>query len=188
MEVEPNITAAVRSKASLVCFSGDKLFGSTQAGIILGDSESIERLHRNPMYRTFRLDKLSIAVLQETTLAYLKKNDLESLPLWRQISTPVQNLKSRATAIKNALARTSLQIEVTKSKSTPGGGSLPGGALDSVALAITTPIKANHYAKRLLVANPPLVGYIDSERFMIDLRTIDPSQDADVIRILSESA
>jgi L-seryl-tRNA(Ser) seleniumtransferase len=188
MEPEPNITAANRAGASVVCFSGDKFLGSVQAGIVLGSSAILEKLHKNPIYRVLRLDKLSIAMLEETAFAYLKKEETGLLPLWRYIALPATELRQRAERIKDSLAGNGLEIEIRNTFATPGGGSLPGGTLASIALAITPRNKITAFASQLLQATPPLIGYIDQERLFIDLRTVDEVQDDLVIRILTEAA
>ncbi|TFH62232.1 MAG: L-seryl-tRNA(Sec) selenium transferase, partial [Candidatus Zixiibacteriota bacterium] len=188
MEPEPNITAAKRSGASVVCFSGDKFLGSVQAGIVLGSASLLEKLHKNPIYRVLRLDKLSIAMLEETAFAYLKKEETGLLPLWRYITLPVSELRRRAERIRDSLAGSGLEIEIRDTFATPGGGSLPGGTLASVALAVVPKGKITAFASQLLLASPPLIGYIDQERFLIDLRTVDEAQDDLVIRILTEAA
>ncbi|MCX6831619.1 MAG: L-seryl-tRNA(Sec) selenium transferase [candidate division Zixibacteria bacterium] len=188
MEPEPNITAAKRSGASVVCFSGDKFLGSVQAGIVLGSASLLDKLHKNPIYRVLRLDKLSIAMLEETTFAYLKKEETGLLPLWRYITLPVSELRRRAERIKDSLAGSGLEVGICDTFATPGGGSLPGGTLASVAIAVVPKNKITAFASQLLQATPPLIGYIDQERFFIDLRTVDEAQDDLVIRILTEAA
>lgn len=188
MEAEPNITAAIRSESSLVCFSGDKLLGSVQAGIIAGKSELLDKLHHNPIYRVLRLDKLSIAILEETVFSYLRKDETELLPLWNYITLPVSQLRERALRIMESLSSSGLDVSVLDTQSTPGGGSLPGGTLASVALAIAPKGKVSAFAGRLLQATPPLIGYIEQDRLFIDLRTVDKKLDEQVIRILTEAA
>ncbi len=188
MEAEPNITTALRSRSTLVCFSADKLLGSTQAGIVIGDEQHTAELHANPIYRTLRLDKVTMALLEECALAYLRKEDATLLPLWRQIRTPVSELRARADAISQDLSRRGVKISVRESQATPGGGSLPGGAIDSIALVLSPTVKPNELTRILLDANPPLVGYIDKQQFYIDLRTIDPSEDRELIAILTNIA
>jgi L-seryl-tRNA(Ser) seleniumtransferase len=188
MEPEPNITSAVRSGASISCFSGDKLLGSVQAGIVVGNSPALERLHKNPIYRALRLDKISIAMLEETAFAYLRKEDARVLPLWKYVAIPPERLRERAAKIIERLRPSGLQIEIRDTVATPGGGSLPGGSLASVAVALRPPEKTSKFASRLLQASPPLIGYLDREELFIDLRTVAESQDELIIRILTEAA
>jgi L-seryl-tRNA(Ser) seleniumtransferase len=127
-------------------------------------------------------------MLEETAFAYLKKEEAGLLPLWRYVTLPVSELRQRAERIRNSLASSGLEIEICDTFATPGGGSLPGGTLASVALAIVPRNKITAFAGQLLKATPPLIGYIDQERFFIDLRTVDEAQDGLVIRILAEAA
>lgn len=186
MEAEPNITAALRSGVDLVCFSGDKLLGAVQAGVILGSRELIAKMNRNSMYRALRPDKLTLALFEEVAFAYLKKQDSELLPLWQMIDTPIAALKKRAVAMMRELSHTKLEVRVTDSTATPGGGSLPGGTLKSIALAIKPQEKVSNFSRRLLDSTPPLIGHIEQERLLLDMRTIFPHEDRDVIRILRE--
>ncbi len=187
MESEPNITEALRSGADIVCFSGDKLLAAAQGGIILGKAELIAKMNRNPIYRALRPDKLTIALLEEAAFAYLKKEETGLLPLWQMITRPTADLKRRATVIRKVLADTSLEIEVVNSQSTPGGGSLPGGKLKSIALAIQSKEKPAKFARLLLEAEPPLIGYIENEKLHLDMRTIFDNEDEVVMRILREA-
>lgn len=187
MEAEPNIIAGLRSGADLVCFSGDKLLAAAQAGIVLGSKDLIGKMNRNPIYRALRPDKLTIALLEEAVFAYLKKEDQELLPLWNMIVLSNTGLKRRATAIRKALADTALEIGIKDSQATPGGGSLPGGKLASVALAIKPRTKPSGFVRMLLDADPPLIGYLEAEQLHLDLRTIAESEDEVVVRILREA-
>lgn len=185
MEAEPNITTALRSKSTLVCFSADKLLGSTQAGIIIGAEKYTTELHANPIYRALRLDKVTMALLEETAFAYLRKEESTLLPLWRQIGTPVSELHKRAQAIVQILSECGVPVSIRSSEATPGGGSLPGGAIESVAIVLKPRVKPTELTRMLLDATPPLVGYFEKQEFNIDLRTIDPSEDEELISILA---
>ncbi len=188
MEAEPNITAAWRSKATLVCFSADKLLGSTQAGIIIGEEKHTSELHSNPIYRALRLDKVTMALLEESSFAYLRKEDATLLPLWRQIRTTVEDLRARADVIASRLSEIGVRVSIRESQATPGGGSLPGGAIKSIALVLKPTVKPTELTRKLLDSAPPLVGYFEKQEFYIDLRTIDPSEDRELIAILSKIA
>lgn len=188
MEPEPTITAAVRSKSSVVCFSGDKLFAGTQAGIIIGGSRHIEALHKNPVCRALRLDKLTLTLLEEVALAYLKKEEITLLPLWRYIATPLADLQSRAEKIRAATSSDRLSVSIVSSRATPGGGSLPGGKLDSVALVAAAQFKATSLQRQLLNFDPPVIGYIADDKLHLDLRAVDPAEDADLIAALKHLA
>ncbi len=188
MEAEPTIQSAIGSGSTLTCFSGDKLLGGTQAGIILGDREGVSALHRNPLYRTLRLDKLTLALLEEVALVYLRGEQSEVLPLWRAIATDVADLRGRAGRIAGAIDAVKLGVSIKASTATPGGGSLPGGTLNSIALVLKPPVRMSRLQRLLLDATPPLIGYINNDEFFLDLRTIDPAEDKDVIAILQQIA
>lgn len=185
MAAEPTVRTALKSSSQLVCFSGDKLMGGTQAGIILGASTHIEELHSNPVYRAFRLDKLTLALLEEIALTYLRGEETMLLPLWRCIATSLDDLQARAAAIAAGVDRDRLGVKIEASVATPGGGALPGGSLESVAISLQPKLKPTRLQKMLLDANPPLIGHIEEERLLLDLRTIDPAEDGEVIAILN---
>ena len=187
MEPEPNITAALRSQSSLVCFSADKLFASTQAGIVIGKPELTEELHQNPIYRALRLDKVTMTLLEESALSYLRKDDAALLPLWRQIRTSVAELRERAHAINTTLRESGIVAVAADTVATPGGGSLPGGELPSMAIVLKPTISAAEFSRKLLDAATPLIGYIKKDEFYLDLRTVDPAEDAELIRILLDN-
>jgi L-seryl-tRNA(Ser) seleniumtransferase len=158
-----------------------------QAGILIGKAELIAKMNRNPMYRALRPDKIALAMAEETVFAYLKKREMELLPLWQKLTLPLQVLEKRAAQIRDALGDTNLKINIVKSEATPGGGSMPGGSLESIALEIRPDDKLNSFNRRLLDSEPPLIGYIENDRLMLDLRSIDESEDDEVIRILREA-
>ena len=187
MEAEPNITAALRSQSSLVCFSADKLFASTQAGIVIGKLELTEELHQNPICRALRLDKVTMTLLEESALSYLRKDDAALLPLWRQIRTTVAELRERANAINTTLRESGIVAVAADSVATPGGGSLPGGELPSMAIVLKPTISAAEFSRKLLDAATPVIGYIKKQEFYLDLRTVDPAEDAEMIRILLDN-
>ncbi|MGQ9677645.1 MAG: L-seryl-tRNA(Sec) selenium transferase, partial [Chloroflexota bacterium] len=126
MAHEPTPQESVRGGAGLVCFSGDKLLGGPQAGIIVGRKDLVEHLRRHPLARAVRIDKLTLAGLQVTLNHYLRGEALEKVPVWKMISAPLSELERRAAAWAGALAGTKLVTEVVDSQSTVGGGSLPG--------------------------------------------------------------
>lgn len=184
MEPEPNITSSLRTRSSLVCFSGDKLLGSSQAGIVIGKHDLITQLHDNPIYRALRLDKLTLAVLEETAFAYLRKESHTVLPLWKEITTPLSELENRASVIKNQLEKSGINAEVRRSIATPGGGSLPGGSLESIAVILKPSGKIVQLNQALLESTPPIIGYVEKNEYFIDLRTVDPREDSELTSVL----
>ncbi len=185
MEAEPTIYGAMKSGCQLACFSGDKLLGGTQAGIVVGQKALIEQLHRNPLYRVVRLDKLTLTVLEEVILTYLRQDGEKSLALWKYMATPAGELLRRAEAMLERIDAAKLNAMIAPSKATPGGGSLPGGTIDSIAISLRPSLKMSKLQRLLLDAEPPLVGYVAEDRYYVDLRAIDPDEDEEVVALLN---
>ncbi|MBI4463482.1 MAG: L-seryl-tRNA(Sec) selenium transferase, partial [Acidobacteria bacterium] len=165
---------------SLVSFSGDKLLGGPQAGILAGKKELVGRIRRNPLFRALRVDKLTYAVLETTLRAYLQER-LERLPTLRMISMTAQEVEERARGVLSACAaagRGGLQMELTDGESVIGGGSAPGWTLPTRLLSLR---HATHSASaleaRLLAYRPPIVARVESNRVLLDLRTVLPEQE-----------
>lgn len=183
MAHEPTPQESVRAGAGLVCFSGDKLLGGPQAGIVVGRKDLVEHLRRHPLARAVRIDKSTLAGLQVTLNHYLRGEALEKVPVWRMISAPLPELERRATAWAEALAGAKLVAEVVDSQSTVGGGSLPGETLPTRALAVRPSPdwqdapSLDELAARLRRGKVPVVGRIERDRLLLDPRTVLPGQD-----------
>jgi len=167
---EPVASQVVADGADLVIFSGDKLLGGPQAGILVGDAELVERCRRHPLARALRLDKLRMAAL-EATLASYERDVLEELPAWAMASVPVEELQARA----ERLADPAAGIAVVATEAVLGGGSTPGNRLASVGLAVDG--DAEQLAAALRGGDPPVVGRIVEDRLVLDLRSVPASQD-----------
>src|SRR5262245_25810658 len=126
---EPMVGESVAAGADVVCFSGDKLLGGPQAGILVGKRETIDRLKRHPLARAVRLDKASIAGLEATLRHYARGEATQAVPVWRMIALTVEQIASRAEAWRGALAEAGIAAEVVAGESAIGGGSLPGETL-----------------------------------------------------------
>ncbi|MBI4322359.1 MAG: L-seryl-tRNA(Sec) selenium transferase [Chloroflexi bacterium] len=183
---EPTVQESVSAGAALVCFSGDKLLGGPQAGIIVGKREWVERLRKHPLARAVRLDKASIAGLQVTLLHYLRGEALAKIPVWRMISMPVEELAERADRWRGHLAGLPVEMEIVGGESTVGGGSLPGEALPTRLLAIaprqggdrrSQTAAAGAIAARLRRGSPAVVGRVERGRLLVDPRTVLPEQE-----------
>ncbi len=161
---EPSIFKILADKPSLISFSGDKLFGSVQAGIILGKKELISRLKRNQILRMFRVDKLTIALLERTLLAY-RKAEYEKIATLRILNESIEKLKLRAKRLEAMLA---LESEVRESKTYVGGGTMPGKTIPTVILALKGDAKEleRHFRARRII------GRIEREHFVLDMRTV----------------
>ena len=146
---EPMVQESLAAGADLVCFSGDKLLGGPQAGIIVGRAELVMRLKKHPLARAIRADKLCLAALSATLLHYLKDEAEREIPIWRMIAAPAEAVRQRAQAWQAALG----QGEVLPSQSTVGGGSLPGETLPTFVLALTVP-HPNRFLARLREPHP----------------------------------
>ncbi|MCX2726446.1 L-seryl-tRNA(Sec) selenium transferase [Thermomicrobium sp. 4228-Ro] len=180
---EPTVQEAIAAGADLVCFSGDKLLGGPQAGLIVGRRSLIERLERHPLARAIRADKTALAGLATTLRHYVRGEAMEKIPVWRMIAAPVAALEERCRNWAAELAA-SVDCSVVATEATVGGGSLPGETLPSVALAIpAVSLQARYglgleeFARRLRLGRPPVIGRVEDERLMLDARTVLPEQD-----------
>jgi L-seryl-tRNA(Ser) seleniumtransferase len=164
---EPMVQDAVQEGADLVCFSGDKLLGGPQAGIIVGKREFILKLKKHPLARAARIDKLCLAALATTLLAYLKGKWETDIPLWRMVSMPVEEIHFRAVQWKNTLG----VGEVIEGESAIGGGSLPQETLPTFLFALDVR-QPNHFLLLLRESNPPVIARIQDGKVVFDPRTV----------------
>ncbi|MGB2697755.1 MAG: L-seryl-tRNA(Sec) selenium transferase [Candidatus Zixiibacteriota bacterium] len=174
---EPTAQDAINAGVDLVSFSGDKLLGGPQSGIILGKKNWIEVLRKHPLYRALRVDKIVIAGLENLILTYLKKEATEKIPAWRMMNTSLDELKSRAQKLKRKLEENDIKVSVSESKSTVGGGSLPGETLPTYVLSFDSEITPDQLSEKFRSLPTPIIGRIENDRFTLDLRTIFPHQD-----------
>jgi L-seryl-tRNA(Ser) seleniumtransferase len=174
---EPTVREYLDHGADLVLASGDKLLGGPQAGIIAGRAELVEKLRRHPMARALRPDKVTLAALHATLVEHAK-DGVPALPLHRMVAASVDELRARARAVaaRLALPESAPNTEVVDCDATIGGGSLPGDRMDGVAVRIVV-ANAAAFAKRLRTGTPPVVGRIENDAFLLDLRTVDPEDD-----------
>lgn len=176
---EPMVQESLQAGVDLVCFSGDKLLGGPQAGIILGKTELIKRLKKHPLARAVRADKLALAGLSATLLHYLKNEAEMEIPVWRMISMPVAEIKKRAEGWQKYLGAG----EIIPGSSTVGGGSLPGETLPTFLLSLS--VKYQQATLKLLRSeNLPVIARIQDDRIVCDPRTVLIEQEEDIKRIL----
>lgn len=182
---EPTVQESVAAGADLVTFSGDKLLGGPQAGLIVGRAALVAQLREHPLARALRVDKSTLAALQATLLHYARGEDEREIPVWRMIATPLEALAARAEALAAALRDHGVPASVVSTTSTIGGGSLPGETLPTraVALAVAAP---DAFAAALRRGDPPVVGRIVEDQLLLDLRTVVPEQDATLINRVLE--
>ena len=184
MAHEPTPQESVRAGVGLTFFSGDKLLGGPQAGLVVGTRSLISILERHPLARAVRIDKLSLASLTMTLQHYLLNESEKKIPIWRMISASAEEIKDRANLLKAGLE---VQSTVVESRSPIGGGSLPGETLPSWVLAIhcgDTAGGADRVLNNLRTCDKPVIGRIADEQVLLDPRTVLPEQDADLKRSL----
>jgi L-seryl-tRNA(Ser) seleniumtransferase len=180
-EHEPIAGDVLKAGADLVCFSGDKLLGGPQAGIIAGKKRFVTALKREPLFRALRCDKLCLAALQATVDLHLDQK-IGEIPTLALLQTSEEALRVRARAIASSLADLPLNIGIGRGKAKTGGGTLPTANVTSVTIdLIPAESSLAEFAASLRASNPPVIGYIADNRFKLDLRTIFPEQDESVI-------
>ena len=183
---EPQPQEVLAGGATLVCFSGDKLLGGPQAGVIAGAAVWIARLKAHPLFRALRLDKVALALLQQTVDLHL--GDSAAVPLQEMMHAPVAALQKRAAAIVQCLPA-ALHAAAAACTSRLGGGTLPTATLPSAGIAIPFPGgSADAFAVALRRATPPVVGHIRRDQVLLDLRTVLPSQDESLAGAVAEAA
>ncbi len=173
---EPTVQEALAGGADLVFFSGDKLLGGPQAGLIVGRRDLVEALRRHPLTRALRVDKLTLAALEGTLLSYLEGKALEEIPIWRMLSTPPEALRRRARRWLRWVRKVGGKGEVRPCASAVGGGALPGADLPSFALVLLHP-RPEGVAWRLRLQSPPVVARLEGEALWFDPRTVLPEQE-----------
>src|SRR3990170_262551 len=173
---EPTVQEAVAAGLDLVSFSGDKLLGGPQAGIVVGKAELVERLKKNPLNRALRIDKLTLAGLEATLYAYEAGNALETIPTLRMLTERLAAVRRRARRLLRRLSppvAAALGAALVEGRAQVGGGSLPLVELPTVALAIGTPERsAQQLDQALREGEPPVIGRIADDRLLLDCRTV----------------
>ncbi len=185
------VAALLEQGADLVTFSGDKLLGGPQAGIVVGRDDLIKRLRRDPMARVLRLDRLQIAALRETLAAYVTGRAAQEVPTLRMLSMPLAEVGRRAEAVAAEACRLApgLLSKLEAGVSRPGGGSSPTGEVATTLLLIEDPSgDAGRLEVRLRRGDPPVVARVCDGKLVLDLRTVLPEQDAQLSRCLAAAA
>jgi L-seryl-tRNA(Ser) seleniumtransferase len=179
---EPMVQESLQAGASLVAFSGDKLLGGPQAGILVGKKELIARLRKHPLARAVRSDKLCLAALGATLLHYLKGEATQKIPVWQMISASEEDLQKRSETWAAYLQAG----RVIPGRSTVGGGSLPEETLPTQLLALDVK-HPNALASRLRKATPPLITRIESDQVLLDPRTVLDDQEEMLLEVLKNT-
>ena len=178
---EPPVAPSLKAGVDVVTFSGDKLLGGPQAGIITGRREPLARIRKNPLFRALRVDKLTLAALEATVALYLK-GDLKAIPAWRMITLSTEEIGARAERLAGRIAALSeFSTQLQDGESVMGGGSTPGQSLPTRLVAVA---HARHSAQeleaRLRRHRPPIIARVELDRLVIDLRTVAEEQDEEV--------
>ena len=173
---EPTVQEAVSAGVDLLSFSGDKLLGGPQAGILVGKADLIDRLRHFPLTRALRVDKMTLAGLQATLLHYLKGDAERAIPVWRMLAVSQEELGRRARRWVHKLKVAGVEARVTNGLSAAGGGSLPGETVPTrlVAIAADSP---DALARRLRAGDPPVIARIEDDLLCLDPRTVLPEQE-----------
>ncbi len=181
---EPMVQSSVRAGADVITFSGDKLLGGPQAGLIVGKAGNIAVLRSHPLARALRVDKMTLAALNATLGAYRRERAADEIPVWRMIAQTAETIEQRASQFQRRMATAGVGTELIPGQSTVGGGSLPGETLPTVLLALDLP-RPDSAAAALRGANPPVICRIQNDRLLFDLRTVLPEQEQALLEILS---
>jgi L-seryl-tRNA(Ser) seleniumtransferase len=180
---EPGVAESLAAGVDVVTYSGDKLLGGPQAGILSGKPEIVTRTRSNALFRALRVDKLTYAALEATLLAYVRQ-DYDAVPALRMMRRSAEDIGARAQAMAKDLPA-SYRAEVANGESVIGGGAAPGATLKTRLLIIALEgVSAGELATRLRHADPPVIARVEEDRVLLDLRTVFPEQDAVVMNAL----
>jgi len=185
---EPGVLDSLRSGVDVVTYSGDKLLGGPQAGLISGREDLVKKIRSNSLFRALRVDKLTYAALEATLLAYVKR-DYNAVPALRMMQTPKAEITRRAEALAQNIQSQKLRAELLDSESLVGGGSAPSSTLPTTVLALTCySLSANELAARLRASDPPVIARVEEGKVLLDLRTVFPEQDKVLTQVLVNAA
>jgi L-seryl-tRNA(Ser) seleniumtransferase len=187
---ESGVSHSVRAGVHVVTYSGDKLLGGPQAGMLTGRADLISRMRANSLFRALRVDKLTYAALEATLLAYVKQ-DYEAIPIVRMMLLSKDAIGQRAGTVARSLAASNLAIDVIDGESVIGGGAAPSAVLPTSLIAVTVKgLSADELLARLRTTDPPIVARVSDDRVVFDLRTVLSAQDALIgaaLRTIAES-
>lgn len=186
---EPTVQESVASGADVVTFSGDKLLGGPQGGIIVGKRALVEKIKQNPLARALRIDKLTLAALEGTLRLYRDpRRAITAIPTLRMMTMPMETIQARAEQLKTMLATLDdpcLQVRIVERASRIGGGALPLQALPSRCVALSvTGHSANAIERHMRLGTPPIIGRIESNLYLLDVRTLLPNQFEPIVAAL----
>jgi L-seryl-tRNA(Ser) seleniumtransferase len=185
---EPSVLDSLRQGVDVVTYSGDKLLGGPQAGILSGRRDLIARMRSNSLFRALRVDKLIYAALEATLLAYVK-GDHDAIPALRMMRLSKEEIGLRAEAVAERIKTSNLSVEMLDGDSVIGGGAAPSAVLPTRLLAITCDgVSADELSAKLRAGDPPIIARVEEGRVLLDLRTVFPEQDDAVVKTLKQVA
>jgi L-seryl-tRNA(Ser) seleniumtransferase len=187
---EPGVLDSLRAGVDIVTYSGDKLLGGPQAGLISGRADLVARMRSNSLFRALRVDKLTYAALEATLLAYVKR-DHDAVPVLRMIRLSKDDIAGRAEGIvsrvQSAQGKSAyVKLELVDGESVIGGGAAPSAVLPTRLIAVThADLSADELSARLRASTPPVIARVEDGRVLLDLRTVFPGQDANLVNALA---
>ncbi len=185
---EPSVLDSLRTGVDVVTYSGDKLLGGPQAGILSGRTDLIARMRSNSLFRALRVDKLTYAALEATLMAYVKR-DHDAIPTIRMMRLSKEEIGKRADAVAERIRSSRLSVEVVDGESVIGGGAAPSAALPTRLLAVNTEgLSADELSDRLRRSSPPIIARVEQGRVLLDLRTVFPERDETLIQAFHQMA
>jgi L-seryl-tRNA(Ser) seleniumtransferase len=188
---EPMPQESTAAGTDVVCFSGDKLLGGPQAGIIAGKADAIKRISKHPLIRAVRIDKMTLAALEATLRHYQREEAITHIPIWQMIAATPASLASRATRWASHLQKQGIMARTQRGESTVGGGSLPGETLPTTLLALNAAqiaLPLDELARRLRTRTMPIVARVQHDMLLLDPRTVLKEQDREIVTALVEEA
>ena len=189
LQGEPTVQSSIAAGIDVVCFSGDKLLGGPQAGIIAGRKDLVDRLRKHPLMRALRVDKITLAVLEATLAEYAAGRATDTVPVQKMLHAGAGDLETRVQALAEPLAKAGWRVAMISGSSAVGGGSAPGVALPTVLLSIAREGQSAAATEQWLRSlDPPVVARIEHDRVLLDLRTVLPEQDVVLAGLLAMPA
>ncbi len=183
---EPSVLDSLRQGVDVVTYSGDKLLGGPQAGMLSGRTDLIARMRSNSLFRALRVDKLTYAALEATLLAYVK-GEHDAIPALRMMRLSKQEIGRRAEAVAERIKSSGLSVEVLDGESVIGGGAAPSAVLPTRLLAITCGgLSADEISASLRASDPPIIARVEEGRVLLDLRTVFPERDETIVKALKQ--
>jgi len=185
---EPVVRESFEAGADVISFSGDKLLGGPQAGILVGRAEVIERLRKHSLYRALRADKLRLAALEATLDSYARHATTDEIPTHQMMVATYEEIRMRAEDFVTRIGRDhsgNLKLQIVEGESAIGGGAAPTSRLRTALIAVTRPnLTANQIEERLRRHDPPVIGRIENDQVLLDLRTVSTTDEADLLDAL----